>query len=85
MNKQEIDNLIANNSIRQTNRQWLESLSDEEFSRYCCSMAFERKCCVDCMSRNSIEKRETCVILGGWNEYFDGCMLEWLQAEHKED
>ena len=73
MNKQEVDSLIANNSVRQTNRDWLESLSDEEFSmciaRLACSMT-------NCSGCDYFEN--------GCKDTMAQECTEFLRAEHKE-
>ena len=72
MNKQELDGLIANNSVRMTNRQWLESLSDEEFERKIHWLCVEASFCDEW--GKCYEYRGSC----------SRCRLAWLRAEHKE-
>lgn len=55
-----------------TNREWLESLSDEEFVRIVC---YSCKCCVGQSDFEECLKQSSC---------YEG-RAEWLKKEHKED
>ena len=55
-----------------TNREWLESLSDEELAK----QILERKC-THCVCRAA--GAEACI-----NTTCDIAIANWLQAEHKE-
>lgn len=78
MNKQEVDSLIANNSIRMTNRQWLESLSDEELAK-----RIRSNNDLSTMTRADNTLFELCAAAGGLYSR-EMAVIAWLRAEHKE-
>lgn len=67
-----------------TNREWLESLSDEEFVQYLNYRMCDHVNCLMCelffADRNYREKHET----DKCRKEHIGCRIWWLQAEHKE-
>lgn len=58
-------------SNKMTNREWLSTLTDEEFVRIMCSS------CESCTGHTSIEKCNSMLCRDG--------RIEWLKQEHKED
>ena len=89
MNKQELNNLIANNSIRMTNRQWLESLSDEDLVEWMLA---------DPVAMEFVNKNGKWVVVGEIDKLAPRLqelirtsnssrhgVLNWLRAEHKDE
>ena len=56
---------------KMTNREWLQTLTDEEFVRIMCSS------CESCIGHTSIEKCNSMLCRDG--------RIEWLKQEHKEN